>query len=205
MSKNVYTFAMPTATFTVNDTTQCLKGNSFLFNNSSMIGAGKFDNNWDFGDGDTSMSVNPVHSYAVSDSFKVELVLISEHGCTDRTSQRVWVNPEPQATFWINDTSQCLQGNIFDCVNGSTIKSGVLSYSWEMGDATTLTLQDITHSYSTADSYAIKMVVKSALGCTDSISRNVYVRPQPKAGFSTVDSVQASVAIPLTLQTGREL
>jgi PKD repeat protein len=45
---------------------------------------------WDFGDGETSNDINPVHRYTVNDSFQVWL-FAALGGCEDSTSQ--WIQP----------------------------------------------------------------------------------------------------------------
>ncbi len=41
---------------------------------------------WDFGDGDTSTSVNPMHSYATDGAYVVTLILTDSIGCQDTSS-----------------------------------------------------------------------------------------------------------------------
>ena len=181
---------MPQSSFTVNKTSQCLTPNSFVFTNTSSIGAGKFSNNWQFGDADTSMANSPVYSYKTVGSFKVELLTISDEGCSDTVSKWIMVNPMPNADFSINDSDQCFKANSFNFTNNSNILSGTLSYSWNLGDASSSTLQDVSHSYLTADTFAIKLVAQSQLGCFDSVIKTVYVRAQPTAAFVIDDSAQ---------------
>lgn len=46
---------------------------------------------WSFGDGDSSLSVNPAHTYGFTGSFSVNLTAISEHECIDTTSATIKV------------------------------------------------------------------------------------------------------------------
>ncbi len=56
------------------------------FTNSSN-NAVKFE--WDFGDGNTSNAVNPVHIYTGSGSYQVTLTAISKSGVTDKAYQTI--------------------------------------------------------------------------------------------------------------------
>ncbi len=51
---------------------------------------------WDFGDGNTSISRNPVHSYATAGNYEVELTVTDDDGKTDNKVQRVSVGETPR-------------------------------------------------------------------------------------------------------------
>lgn len=42
---------------------------------------------WDFGDGNTSNELNPVHTYAVAGLYEVCLSIVNVYGCDDITCQ----------------------------------------------------------------------------------------------------------------------
>ncbi|WP_310379037.1 T9SS type B sorting domain-containing protein [Flavobacterium sp.] len=53
--------------------------------------------NWDFGDGTTSTDINPLHTYALSGTYKVSVVLVSSAG-TSAESQDIIISKVPTAT-----------------------------------------------------------------------------------------------------------
>jgi len=65
--------AQVSSSFTVNQSQQCLNGNSFIFSNSSSSGSG-ITYTWDFGDGTTSTQVSPTKTYSVAGYYSVQLV-----------------------------------------------------------------------------------------------------------------------------------
>jgi PKD repeat protein len=82
----------PTVSFTVNNATQVLTGNSFVFTNTSTGGNTYL---WRFGNGVTATTQNATYSYAAAGSYVVRLVVISAAGCRDSTSTTVTVTAPP--------------------------------------------------------------------------------------------------------------
>jgi PKD repeat protein len=150
-------FYNPSASFSVNDRLQCLR-DSFQFTDQSTITTGSLSSyEWSFGDGDSSQSQNPIHQYSSADSFTVGLFVTSDQGCEDSISQQVTVNPNPSASFTVNDRLQC-QRDTFQFTNQSTISTGSLSsYEWSFGDGDSSQRQNPVHHYSTADSFTASL------------------------------------------------
>lgn len=48
---------------------------------------------WNFGDGGTAVTANPTHIYYGTDIYDIWLIVANEYGCTDSTSQVVYVIP----------------------------------------------------------------------------------------------------------------
>ena len=185
---NVYVLPDPTAGFTVNDTDQCLKGNSFVFTDKSTVSSGTLSYYWTFGNGSYSTAQNPQNSYTSDDTFLVKLVVTASSGCSDSLTLPVYVYPSPVADFTINDSIQCFGTNNLKPVNNSSVSSGTLTYLWDFGDGTTSSLKDPVHSYTQSGNYTLKLLTISDKGCSDSMTKNVVVKPGPKAGFTVNDT-----------------
>lgn len=125
ISHNLTVYPKPAVLFSLNNITQCIKGNLYIINNSSSISSGTLSYNWTFGDGITSTLINPVHTYSLPGNFIIKLVTLSDKGCKDSLSQTVVVNPNPIITINAN------QG-ITLCRNNSAQLSvnGGVSYQW---------------------------------------------------------------------------
>lgn len=65
-----------------------IQGESISFANNST---GATSHDWDFGDGQTSTVLNPVHVYASVSDFSVSLTSINEFGCTDIATQVIQI------------------------------------------------------------------------------------------------------------------
>ncbi|HVZ96831.1 MAG TPA: LamG-like jellyroll fold domain-containing protein [Chitinophagaceae bacterium] len=58
---------------------------------------------------------------------------------------------------------------------GYTTMSGVTSWKWDFGDGTSDSVQNISHTYSSAGTYKVKLTIANNGGCSDSITTNVTV------------------------------
>ncbi|HRS57587.1 MAG TPA: PKD domain-containing protein [Bacteroidia bacterium] len=190
VTKTVSVFEMPVASFTIDNDSQCLSGNSFKFSNNSSIGSGTLTYLWNFGNGDTSTAVSPSKSYSSANTYSVKLKAISNEACIDSVTENIRVFPQPAVQFSVNTAEQCLTGNNFSFTNSSTISSGNITYRWDFGDNTTSTQQHPSHSYATADSFIVKLVVTSDFGCKDSLTKTVYVRANPSVAFAINNTEQ---------------
>jgi gliding motility-associated-like protein len=184
--RNVYIMPAQTTSFTVNDTSQCLTGNQFIFTNTSSFPSGTLTYLWDFGNGNTSTSVNISYSYIVKGKYTVKLVSVSDINCRDSAFQDVYIGDPPTADFDVNDSSQCLAGNNFVFTNQSTAPSGTIigAYAWYFGDGSSSAAANPNYTYAVPDTFNVKLVAKTTGGCDDSITKMVYVRPMPKADFT---------------------
>ncbi len=188
--RKVYLYAQPKAGFTISDSTQCLKNNSFTFTNSGTITYGSFTSSWNFGNSSTSGNSSPVYTYPAAGNYSVRQILTSNNSCRDTISRNVYVYHQPVASFTENDTFICLRNNLFVFDNNSSISQGSFSNLWTFGDGNSSTSSNVSHSYNSAGVYRVKLEVTSNNSCVDSAIQNVYVLHQPTASFSINDSNQ---------------
>lgn len=185
-----FVLSSPVSRFTISDTAQCLSDNLVKFTNLSTIYSGTMNYNWYFGDGDTTRTISPQHFYLDHDTFTVKLKAISDNACTDSTSRRIYIFPMPDASFIINDSSQCFRGNNFNFSNTSTISSGSLNYYWNFGDNNISLYRNTNHTYLVYDTFNVRLLTTSDFGCEDSFVKKVIVFPQPGSDFSINDTAQ---------------
>lgn len=121
--------------------------------------------------------------YNVTQTGAYHATVFSFVGCSSNTEiKTINVYDNPVAGFNLNSpTSQCFRNNQFAFTNTSTIASGTIQYSWDMGDGTVLTTTDVNHSYAQAGTYTVKLMVTSGNGCKDSLIRTVNVYPSATA------------------------
>ena len=180
-----------TPNFTINDTTQCLNGNNFIFTNTSSVTSGSLTYFWSFGDGTSSSLTSPSHIFTAAGTYSVKLVATETGGSKDSISIDVIVYPKPTINFSINDSTQLIEGNNFNFTNLSTIASGTISnFLWKFGDSTNSTLVNPAHVYDTIGTFSVSLKGTSSFGCTDSTSIIVKVSGSVKAKFFVNDSIQ---------------
>ncbi|MEW6469998.1 MAG: PKD domain-containing protein [Bacteroidota bacterium] len=196
ISQNITVHPLPSAAF--GNTAQCFV-DSVFFTDLSTISSGTITTwSWNFGDASASTQQNPSHFYAAPGSYTVTLIVGSSFGCTDTTSMVITVQPSPVAVF--NAPPVCFNGTtVF--TDSSYISSGsIVSWSWNFGDASTSTLQNPTHLYSSPGSYNVTLIVTSAAGCIDTLVQQVVVNPLPVvalgADLSACDSVVLNAGNP---------
>ena len=179
-------FQSPAAGFTVDNGTQCLNGNQFIFTNTSTTPIGTLQYTWNLGDGSMANTANVNHTYALSGNYTVKMKVTGDGGCQDSSFMIIKVDPSPTAGFTVNTASQCFKNNLFLFTNTSSVSAGTLQYNWDLGDGTFLTSRDVTHSYLLPGTYTVNLVISSpGTVCIDTKAIIVEVFPSPVAGFNT--------------------
>lgn len=91
--------------------------------------------------------------------------------------------PNPQFAY----TNSCSNEDVEFSDSTVLVSSTVSSYSWDFGDGTNGSGADPKHEYSNIGNYMVKLIVTSAQGCVDSISKTVEVYTKPTASFTLSD------------------
>ncbi len=185
---------LPISGFTVNQISQCFTGNYFYFTNNTTIDQGTATYTWYYGDGSFQLSTNGSKTYSSPGSYVVKLVATSNYGCVDSTRLTVSVNTPPSVSFSVNSIAQCLNGNQFFFTNTSTSQNAPLTYRWEFGDGTITTSPNPNHQYSLPNTYSVKLVGTSSVGCRDSVFQSVTVHPKPIVAFTVNNNRQCQAA-----------
>lgn len=165
-------------------------GNVSHFTNTSSISSGFIQfNQWDFGDGNNSMSVAPTHTYGTAGTFTASLLTTSNFGCMDTATVSVLVNALPPATITASGALQFCSGDSLTL----SLATGGYSYNWSTGDSTQSITVFNTGTYS--------MVIADTLtGCSasDSVAVTVFPSPAVFAGNDTTVSLGGSVQLNAT-------
>lgn len=184
LSKRVIVHPQASLNFISFMDSQCLNINNYDFDaSSSSIDWGTIDSlYWDFGDGakDTGWNI-PSHSYTAVGPYNVMLRSVSYFGCADTVSQTRLVHPRAIPAIQFNYPDHCLSDNLFDFnANGST---GIITdYLWTLEDGTSLFgVNPAPHSFTTADSFDIRLITRTNFNCYDTLDKELVVHPQPSA------------------------
>ncbi|ASS50231.1 MAG: hypothetical protein A3D31_11735 [Candidatus Fluviicola riflensis] len=179
---------VPTAAFTA--PTVCSNSPS-SFTDQSTVSSGTINGwAWNFGDGGTSLTQNPSHTYTGAGStYNVTLVVTTPQGCTNSITQSVTTNEPPVAAF--SAQAGCAN-NPVAFTDQSTIGSGtIVGWSWNFGDGSNSALQNPTHQYTSASNYNVTLTVTSDLGCTNSVTIQVSTTA-PVAAFTSSTACENS-------------
>jgi gliding motility-associated-like protein len=175
------------------------------FNDMSTAGSSTIAQwNWDFGDGTTSVAQNPVKNYSSPGTYTVKLSVTSAIGCQSVNTiatKNIIVDPLPNANFNFS-TPACEYGTV-TITDASLANAGNLNqWNWDFGDGNTVVLNSanpVTHFYSTAGIYNVKLQVQTDKGCAStSFTRQLVIYPKPTAGFISPQVCLNDPAAPFT-------
>jgi gliding motility-associated-like protein len=179
----------PKASFSFTD--RCVNTPVSFTNTSTPAG---LSYSWDFGDSTTSVLANPVHTYSTAGNKSVKLLVTDAGGCKDSVIKLLTVYPLPLVAF--GDTAKGCSPLTANFTNGSSPGT----YVWDLGDNKKSTDKAPSHQYVNTTqsplSFTIKLIVTSAQGCVDSLTkpRLVTVYPKPVAAFSMDPTVTEILA-----------
>ncbi len=129
---------------------------------------------WDFGDGTTSTSTNPLHLYSNEGIYTISITTTDVNGCDSTLVKPNYVRvADPVADFGADNTfAPCppLLVNFGDSSNDAT------TWHWTFGDGSNSTLQTPSHLYVSPGTYDVQLIVTSALGCRDTLFRDDYIQ-----------------------------
>ena len=142
---------------------------------------------WDFGDSTGSDSQNPSHKYSSDGTYTVRLTITKSGTTSDYVTKTITVgevtptptaSPKPDADFtWSPTTAVVGQAVSFTDTSTGT---GINKWSWDFDDTMDFTgnrlstLQNPTHTYQNAGSYAVTLSVTNS-GGSDIIMKTVNV------------------------------
>jgi gliding motility-associated-like protein len=129
---------------------------------------------WNFGDGNVSDSINPVHQYAYADTFNVSLKITDQYGCGDSLQKINYIGVSyPRANFTLSDSvSACPPLDVK--FNSSSIN--YTSLFWDFGDGNTSSLPMPTHFYTQPGNYTVRLRAANAGGCFDEKSSTIVIK-----------------------------
>ncbi|MBI4944760.1 MAG: PKD domain-containing protein, partial [Bacteroidetes bacterium] len=180
---------LPTVLFGYKVTCQ---SDTISFSDSSSITTGNIILwRWNFGDGDTSILQNPVHSYTTAGTYTVTLSIISDSGCT-ATVMRSATPGKPVIAGFASSTA-CSGQSITFTDTSQAMNDTIVSWNWTIG-GNTFTTQNVNYTYTVGGTDTVTLIVRDSAGCSDTAVRVVNVYPSPLASYSfTVDCLKDSV------------
>lgn len=155
------------------------------FNNLTTIIAGAVNYFWSFGDDSTSTDVNPIHYYADTGSYVVQLIATSG-SCADTVEKTVNILQSPIADFSFDITCP---DTAVEFTNLSSIAFGsIVSYEWNFGDNTSSTQANPTKIFPRNGPFTVELVATANTGCTDTVSKEVNPDSVITADFSYINN-----------------
>jgi serine protease len=149
---------------------------------------------WDFGDGVTIKGRAANHTYHEPGTYIATLTVTDNDGAETAVSAEIVItgpppNQAPTASFTASPETGEAPLTVSFNASGSSDSDGTIStYSWDFGDGMTSSGVTRSHSYSTAGTYLVKLVVTDNDGATAEASTEIIVLPStnqiPVAAFN---------------------
>ena len=182
---------IPDADFASGDQVGCSLPHVVNFVNTTVNNAtGTTTYAWDFGNGNTSVIKTPIITYAAAGNYNVRLIVTNALGCKDTIIKNNFVQVQiPKASFNSNNIVGC-PPLLAGFSNTSTPNIAGNTFLWTFGSVATSTAHDTSVLFKNPGTYTIKLVVTTAAGCKDSVTKtnHVQVSPGPNANFFVNDS-----------------
>jgi len=193
ITKNVTITPFPTPSFTALPTFKCAPPLQVSFTNTSG-NTNQATITWLFGDGTSSILPNPSHTYTISGSFDVSLI-ISQGGCTDTVTLDDKVVIQNIAASYTTPAASVCAGRTLSFTNTSI--PAAVSATWNFGDGGTSSSLNPTHLFATAGTYPVSMIAVDANGCSDTIVSSITVGQVPTVNFTA--NVTQSCSVPFNV------
>ncbi len=112
---------------------------------------------WDFGDGKRSNEKDPVHTYWTAGVYNVILTVSNDYGSSDATKYNLITVVGPLTSKFIADPSTGKAPLLVKFTDRSI--GSPTSWNWNFGDGTTSTVQNPTHTFTSAGAFDVKLEV----------------------------------------------
>lgn len=151
---------------------------------------------WDFGDfawvpaipNSTSAQSDPQFSYSTFGPYNVTLYTTSAAGCSDNTVTQIFIYDTPVADFSFDIACE---GETTNFVDESSVLGGstITGWDWDFGNGNgSSASQNPTYDYVIEGFYQVDLNVTTDNGCTDDVSKYVWVNPTPTIALSGIDT-----------------
>jgi len=143
---------------------------------------------WDFGDGGTSTSKNPIHTYTEPGSYAVTLIIQGPYGTDiEQKNDYILVTSPPHAEFTFSpDYPLAGEEIVFDATSSSDPNGQIISYTWTFGDDYPVTTSNpqISYYFLNSGNYTVSLTITNNYGITNTALKQVKIEsPYPVAGF----------------------
>ena len=177
----IHVNAPPAAGFSASTSTTCTNSRISFFNATTSTST-SFNSTWNFGDNSPlSNASNPTHSYTTPGTYSVSLKVVDASGCSDSITYTNMITIVTGTAASFTGPSAICQGQTATFTNTST--PGFTSCSWDFGDNSTGYGSPVSHTYSVAGSYQVKLGSTNN-NCSDTTVHTLTVNPPPSVNMS---------------------
>lgn len=187
------------AMFTIKNNFSC---DTFLLSSfiNTTTGGDGLTYKWMFGDGDSLITTSKdtvKHLYKQPGNYVVKLIATNASNCkgiySTPNDKRIFVG-RPKASINFADTV-CANTNV--TLTGSSVPAAY-TYKWIISDHnSTLYGATPTYKFDTPGKWLVTLIASNYVGCSDTVRKEVFVKPGPVADFTMDQNVGCSVPFPV--------
>jgi PKD repeat protein len=148
---------------------------------------------WEYGDGAVGEGLMATHAYSHAGTYQVKLTVVDEDNLVAVDTVSIVVVSSPVAAFEYSPASLPAGQEATFYAYGSYDESGISQCTWSFGDGTYAQGWQVSHKYSSAGTYEVKLTVQNSAGVTSSVMKSIVVSSKPAA--SGLGSPQEPVAL----------
>jgi PKD repeat protein len=181
----------PTTRFNLKQLNSCSES-KVEFKDSSQNGTAY---TWDFGDGDSSFTQNPSHTYtSTAKTYNINLIVTDSFGCSSSIAKTVYAGVPVPIT--VNKSSACYSDTLaFTCPF-----KNYKSYSWNFGDSSSSTAPNPKHNYSMGGTFKVKLTVTDTSGCTRTYPLSDAINIEKPIVVFTADTTKGCSSLGVNFQ-----
>jgi gliding motility-associated-like protein len=148
----------------------------FVTFTATGVNSSSWDYLWDFGDGQTSNSMQPNHQYNTSGTFLISVTVTDLNGCVTNMVEesQVIVNPRASAEFSSSSLSESTLDPTFYFYNSSSDAS---EFTWYFGDGFSSALENPNHTYENFGAFIVQLIATNSYNCPDSTTIQIEIEP----------------------------
>jgi len=171
ITKAVTVNPLPLADFTTGNS--CVSLPVQFIDNSSISNGNIVGWLWLEGNNPFSQIQNPIHIFPDTGYRQISLQVTSDAGCKNSVTNNIKIESIPTSSFTFSPDFGVPPLQV-SFTNNSTGATNVL---WDFGDGNFSASINPTHIYSDTGYFTISLISVNDAGCTDTVSKNIFVMP----------------------------
>lgn len=164
-----------------NDSIQCFRGNKFTIKTTSTAGQSQTISHSYYWNNSAVPGSNTFTSSS-SGQLPLKVLAITDRGCRDSMSLIYAVRDS--VSFKYTTQTFCLPAAAIFRDSSTAGSASVTSRQWSFGDGGAASGSVVSHTYSTAGNYNLKLKITTSEGCSDSVSQNIALTSTPVSVIS---------------------
>ncbi|MEO6903381.1 MAG: PKD domain-containing protein, partial [Bacteroidia bacterium] len=176
----------------------CGPSDTAKFKNQSVAWSGIKSYLWNYGDNTTATGKDSIHIYTnPPKSYDVSLIINSVFGCADTVYKKAIIQHDKSLAVAINGVKETCVKNTLLFKAIKNLVDSIKTYQWVINNDTLSTKESLSHYFSMAGNYQVKLYATSIHNCKGDTTISVTIHPSPIPAVSndTVICVDESVQL----------